>query len=372
MRVLTRYLSREVGYSAAAVLFALLALFALFDLIHELGDLGKGNYRLKNILLHVLLGSAGTVYDILPVAALIGTLYGLSQLATRSELTVMRASGVSLAAIARALAPVAMIMVLASLLFGELITPAAERRAQELKILATQSLVAREFRSGVWVKDEGSFVNVQRVQLDGGEARLNTIRVYEFDKAARLKTISEAARGSYLGQNRWKLEDVRQTSFTDAGTQVKRLPEAVWQSVLKPEILSVLLVVPEQMSAWNLYTYIQHLKDNAQRATRYEIALWTKLVYPLAVVVMMLLAIPFSARHQRGASIGARLFVGILIGLLFNSGNRLFSSIGQLNGLSPFLSAWLPTLLFLALALALIVSAERRTAAPGWWQRLWA
>ncbi|MBA2690536.1 MAG: LPS export ABC transporter permease LptG [Burkholderiales bacterium] len=367
MRILTRYLAVEVTLATALVLAALIMLFGFFDFIHELGDLNKGNYRLGNAVLYVLLNASGNVYNLFPVAALIGTLFALSRLASHSELTVMRISGLSLASIARSLMVTGLGFVLLTLLFGELITPSAERYAQEMKVRATEALIGQEFRSGVWVKDEGSFVNVREVHLNGAEARLVDVRIYEFDTANRLKTISLAKRGTYLGDNRWRLEEVEQTVFSETSTTLNRLPEAMWKSVLKPDILSVLLVVPEQMSAASLYTYIQHLRDNAQRATRYEIAIWTKLVYPAAVPVMMLLAVPFSASQPRGSGVGTKIFIGILLGLAFNMINRLSSSLGQLNGISPFLSAWLPTLVFLGVAIAMLAWAERRTSSAAFW-----
>jgi lipopolysaccharide export system permease protein len=362
MRILTRYLAREVALATGLVLIALAMLFGFFDLIHELGDLGKGSYRLPNILSYVALNMPGNMYNLFPVAALIGTLFALSRLASHSELTVMRVSGLSLGAIARALMVVGCAFVVLTLVLGEFVTPLAERYAQEMKIRATEALIGQGFRSGVWVKDEGSFVNVKEVHLNGAEAHLVDVKIYEFDTANRLKSISLAKQGEYLGENRWRLQDVQETIFTEDGTSFKQLPEIIWHSVLKPDILSVLLVGPEQMSAVNLYTYIQHLRDNAQRSTRYEIAIWTKLVYPMAVLVMMLLAVPFSVTQQRGGGVGARLFIGVLIGLAFNLFNRLFSSLGQLNGISPFASAWLPTVLFLVIALAMLVWAERRTS----------
>ncbi len=367
MRILTAYLAREATLATALVLAALIMLFGFFDFINELSDLGKGNYQLADAVLYVALGASGNVYILFPIAALIGTLFALSKLAAYSELTVMRVSGLSLAAIARALMVTGLGFALLTMLFGEFVTPIAERYAQEMKVRATESLIGQGFRSGVWVKDEGSFVNVKEVHLNGGEARLVDVKIYEFDSASRLKTISLAKRGRYLGNNRWRLEEVEQTMFSDAGTTLNRLPEAIWRSVLKPDILSVLLVVPEQMSAASLYTYIQHLRDNAQRATRYEIAIWTKLVYPASVLVMMLLAVPFSAAQPRGSGVGRRLFIGILLGLAFNLINRLFSSLGQLNGLNPFLSAWLPTLIFLAAAMLMYVWAEQRSSGGRFW-----
>jgi lipopolysaccharide export system permease protein len=122
MRILTRYLSREVALATLIVLVGLTMLFAFFDLIHELGDLGKGSYRIGGALLFVVFNMPAHVYELFPVAALIGALYALSQLASHSELAVMRVSGLSLAAIARAHCPSALCCAY-HVIVGEVATP---------------------------------------------------------------------------------------------------------------------------------------------------------------------------------------------------------------------------------------------------------
>jgi lipopolysaccharide export system permease protein len=129
---------------------------------------------------------------------------------------------------------------------------------------------------------------------------------------------------------------------------------------LTPQILSVLLVVPEQMSAWNLYQYTMHLRENHQQSARYEIAMWNKLIYPLAVIVMMVLALPFAGYQRRSGGIGAQVFMGIVLGLVFHFAGRLFASLGALNDWQPLLSASAMTGLFLLLGSAMLWRAERR------------
>ena len=143
-------------------------------------------------------------------------------------------------------------------------------------------------------------------------------------------------------------------------TQVSENREAEWQSVLDPALLNVLLVKPEQMSAWSLYSFSQHLKENRQKALRYDIALWSKLSYPLAVVVMMVLALPFAQVQGRQAGIGAKIFAGIMLGLAFHFLNRLFSHLGLLYDWPPFMAALLPTAIFLSVAVGMIWWQERR------------
>lgn len=357
MKLLTRYLAREIYASIALVFSALLMLFSFLDLIHELGVMGK-NYQLGYVLLFVLLTVPSHIYDLFPVAILIGTIFALVQMAANSELIVYRSSGASLWQMVGALFKIGLPLVLLSYLCGEMLAPPSERMAQSLRLKAQNSEVTvKEFRSGVWVKDERSFVNVKDVLPD---TSLMNISIYEFDETYHLRAITAAKRATFVEENRWHLEEVMQTRFNKQGTTVNNVPGMEWRSVLNPDLLSVLLVVPEQMSAWNLYQYVQHLRDNHQKTARYEIAMWTKLVYPFAVLVMMLLALPFAAHHRREGGISAKIFAGIVLGLSFHFIGRLFASLGALNDWRPLLSATAMPLLFLLLATSMLWWTERR------------
>ncbi len=357
MRTLRLYVAREVVLATVVVFVALLLLFAFFDLVEQMKDLGRGNYQLRHILLHVLLSAPNHVYELFPIAALIGTLFALAQLVASSEYTVMRSSGVSAARMAGALASVGLAFGVMTFAVGEFVAPPAEQFAQRLRSQAISGIVAQEFRSGLWLKDGTSFVNVLEVAPD---ASLKGLQIYEFDKDYKLRTLRYAARGVYQGANRWLLTDVAQTTFRDLGTSVSREPQVIWQSVLEPALLNVLLVRPDKMSAWSLYSYSQHLRENRQKALRYEIALWAKVFYPLAVVVMMVLALPFAYFQVRQGGVGAKIFVGIMIGLAFYFLNRLFNHLGLLNDWPPFASAVVPTLIFLCAAVAMLAWQERR------------
>lgn len=357
MKILRRYLSHEIVGSTLLVLGALLALFAFFDLIRELGDLGKESYRLGNILLFVGLLLPGHVYELMPISALIGTMFALARLVANSEFTVMRVSGLSGTRIAGSILLTGLLFVGVTFAFGEFIAPKTERVAQQLRTKAMSSVVAQEFRSGLWVKDGTSFVNVKEMLPD---ATLVGVKIYQFDPYYHLKTISFAERGEYIEENRWRLERMVQTRFDEGRTSVQTVPSAHWESVLNPGILSVLLVVPEQMSAWDLYSYVQHLRENRQKTSRYEIALWSKLSYPMAVLVMMLLALPFAYHHSRAGSVSAKIFAGIMLGLGFHLSNRLFSHMGLLNDWPPLFSAIFPATVFLLAAVGMMWRVERR------------
>jgi lipopolysaccharide export system permease protein len=358
MRTLSRYVVRRVFGATALVFGALLMLFAFFDLIQELGEVGRGRHAMTLALFKTLLSVPGHSYELFPVATLLGTLFAFAQLAASSEYSVMRVSGVSSWRMVLALLPLGLGFAALNFAVGEFVAPLSESTAQRLLLKASNTgVVAQEFRSGLWVKDDTSFVNVAQVSPD---AALTGVRIYEFDNAFRLKTISLAATGTWRGGDRWRLTDVVRTHFEADRTSVTREAEAEWRSVLTPGILNVLMVVPERMAFTDLLAYIEHLRENRQATARHEIALYGKLVNPLAVLVMMLLALPFAYLRARDGGIGGKLFAGIMLGLGFHLLSRLFGHLGLLNAWPPLISAALPTLLFLAGGAGVLAWVERR------------
>jgi len=357
MRTLRRYLATEIVAATALVFAALVMLFAFFDLVEQIKDLGRGTYSMRRILLYVLLSVPDHVYELFPIAALIGTLFALAQLVAGSEYTVIRTSGVSTARFAATLVAIGLVFAVLTFVFGEFVAPPAQQLAQRVRSQSITGLVAQEFRSGLWIKDDKSFINVVEVLPD---STLRGVRIYEFDDQYRLRSISYARRGAYQNDRRWLLREVTQTRFEDMQTTMQEIGEASWQSVLDPGLLNVLLVKPEQMSAWRLYSFTQHLKENRQKALRYEIALWAKLIYPLAVLVMMVIALPFAHFQSRQAGVGAKIFAGIMLGIAFHFLSRLFSHLGLLNDWPPFAAAIMPTVIFLSVAIGMMWWQERR------------
>jgi len=231
-----------------------------------------------------------------------------------------------------------------------------------MRIKATDSVVAQDFKTGLWVKDGKSFVNVESVLPD---ASLLNIHIYEFDNNFKLRSISNAKNG-YFDNERWRLSQVTQTKFNNAkviqqsNIQTQTFSEANWKSLIRPELLNVLLVAPEKMSAWNLYSFINHLSANKQKTTRYQVALWAKMIYPLACMVMVILALPFGFLQQRSDGTSTKIFIGVLLGVVYQIMNRVFIHLGVLNDWPPLMSAVIPTILFLLAGLSLLFVVERR------------
>lgn len=357
MNLLARYLSGQVLVASGFVLLALMVLFAFFDVLQELGSLGRNNYGLGQVVVMVLLSIPGHLYEILPVAALIGTLFALSRLVGNSEYAVMRVSGLSNWRVAGIFAMIGVVLSMLVLVLGEYVAPWSEQAAQRYKLSATRSVVAQQFRSGLWVKDGSSFINVREVMPDN---TLRGVEIYGFNAEGRLDWIRAADQARWQNGQSWELQQVVETRFDAEGLRADRRERQDWQSVLTPDILSVLLVAPEKMSARTLWRYVAHLEENGQKATRYEFALWSKFISPFVIPIMMLIAMPFAIQGPRTGGTSSKIFIGILVGLGFHLLSRLFGHLGLLNDWPVMLVSGLPLLIFLAVALMGIRWVDRR------------
>ena len=381
MSVLQKYFAREIVRSVVFVLIAFLALFAFFDLINELPNVGRGGYRLQHAFLFVLLGMPGYTYELMPIAALIGTIYALSQFAARSEFTIMRVSSMSTVMVGWMLAKIGLLFMILTFVFGEFISPVTTGMAQRLKLQAQGAMLSQEFRSGLWAKDVirdcgltgdvvGSrFVNAREMRPDG---TLVDVKLYEFDREFRLTAMVTAAQADYKSAHRWSLVKVSETRFANSAAgsaaSIQQFSEAIATatfvqrdlvSEITPEILSVLFADPDRMSAVDLRAYTRHLSENNQHTERYEIAFWKKVIYPFAVFVMMALALPFAYLQTRAGGVSLKIFIGIMIGVSFQLLNSLFSHLGLLNTWPAFATAIAPSAFFLILAIMALRWVER-------------
>jgi lipopolysaccharide export system permease protein len=295
-----------------------------------------------------------------PTAALIGTLFAIAQMVANSEYTVMRASGASLTQITLSIVRVGIPLAIATFLAGEFLAPPAERLAQQVRVQAqgqTNRLVAQQFESGFWFKQDLTFVNIKSLLAD---MTLADVRIYEFDRNLRLKALRVADSGTFVSDGLWRLENVQTTTLGPDGAKVVRSDQFDWETVLKPSILTVYQVAPEKLELPTLYDNIRVLGGNQQKTSRFEIALWNKVFYPAAVLVMMVLALPFAYFQRRAGGVGFRIFAGTILGLVFFLLGRLFAYVGVINDWPPVFAAAFPVVAFVTVAATMLWWLERR------------
>ncbi len=367
MSLLNRYVVRQLTTATLYALVALLALYFFFDVMGQIGDVGQGSYNNAKMLWYVTLQIPAHAYELMPLAVLIGGLVALSQLAAHSELTVIKTSGVRLRRIIGMVLQFAAVFAVATLLLGEWVVPAVGQRAEQFKLNATQDKISAGTRSGIWIKQNNDIINVAEMLPDSS---LRDITIYRHNDNFELTetvyaaaaTPQSAAVGNNANANNaiWHLQQVRRTELQSNRAVAAHSDTLEWPAAVSRQLLNVLLVEPEQMSIAALGTYVQHLQDNHQQTTRYELAWWRKISYPLAALVMALVALAFTPQQTRHGNMGLKLFFGVCLGLAFHFAGRLFGFSSQLYGIPPFLAAILPTLLFACLAVWLIRKQERR------------
>jgi len=347
LKILDVYIGRTILTTSAMTLSVLVALSSMFRFIDQMRSIGRGYYDMVHAALFTLYSVPGDVVLFFPMAALIGGLIGLGILASSSELVVMQAAGLSRLNIISSVMKSAVLMVLVMMAVAEWGAPISDRTARELRTKAISDGNVFAARQGVWAKDGDSFVNIKEVDDLGN---LKDIIIYQFDQTLALTKVTRAASAKY-SDDAWNLADVTELSF--GAEQIVPSSQAAqrWRSTLTPDKLSVVSIKPEMLSLKGLNEYVDYLKQNGQEASRYELAYWRKVLQPLTVAAMLLLALSFIFGPLRSVTMAARVLLGILTGFGFYMSNEVFGPLALVYQLPPLAGAGVPSVLFIGLSL---------------------
>ncbi len=358
--ILDRYIGRSILSTTVLVLFTLVSLFALFAFISELEDVGKGHYSAGVAAQYILLTVPGIAYLLFAPAVLLGSLLGLGSLANNSELTVMRAAGVSVGRIVRAVLITGVGLTVVAALLGETVMPRTEQIAEELRLNALEQRLSSKGSSALWVRSGHQYVNIATVLPD---KTLLGVTVHTF-REQKLTESLIAARAVRDDNNEWVLEGIQISTFSDDGVKTQQQKRASWSelssssdpdgsstNLLSPQLVSNLSVSDENLSALALYNQVRYLKDNQLDSNTTELSFWQKITSPLSTLVMLMLSLPFVFGSQRSGGAGQRVFVGILLGIVYVLMNKLLTQLALNAGFTPLVSAVLPLAFFLFVSL---------------------
>ncbi|HUR90667.1 MAG TPA: LPS export ABC transporter permease LptG [Ramlibacter sp.] len=349
MRTIRRLIYREVLAAVVFVTVGFLALFFFFDLVDELPNVGRGlsSYRLTQAFVYVALMVPSHLYELLPIAVLIGTIFVMARLAQSSEYTILRTSGLGPWRAMRTLLLLGLVFTFITFATGDYLAPAADRAGQLLKARLEGRISVGQ--TGAWLKERQAFhtfnVNVGALTPEGD---MQNIRIFESDARGSLVSITNSPRGRFGEDGSWSLENAERSEFAQDTPKVEtvKMPQYRWPTEITPEMVSVALLKPDKMSTLDLFQYIEHLEANGQTSQRYEIEFWRKVFYPLSCTVMVVLALPFAYLHFRAGGITSYVFGGVLIGISFFLLNNVFGYIGNLQNWRPWLTAAAPGLIY--------------------------
>jgi len=353
MRGLDRYVGHSVFTAITLVLLVIVGLDAVSAFIDEIEEV-SGTYTFAQIAFYILLTLPGRIYEFIPFAALIGSLVGLGQLASSSELVVMRAAGVSIGRLVWiAMKPALLVAVLGSLV-GEYLAPPAEQLAQSHRAMARNPAESFGGRHRLWNREGNSFMHFNALDTGGV---IYGITLLQFDEQQRMQSALRARRASYQGSH-WVLDEVVRTNFARWQTVRAYHPKLRWDTGITPELLAMVVVKPDKLRIEELYRYSRYLNRQGQESADYQLTLWRKLLQPAAIGGLVLVAISFIFGPLREGTMGFRIFVGVLVGIAFRTSQDLLGPASLVFGFAPLYAALAPIVICYLAGLLLLGRAR--------------
>lgn len=350
MSVLRTYIIGSILRNVGTVVLTLTTVFTLVQLVGQLDDVGTADYGFREAVLYVLLGIPRMVVESLPAAALIGALLSLGQFASQSELIAMRAAGLSKSQLLTTVGLAGVLLAAVMAVLGESFAPSlgAYARALRAQSLLDESALADGQSS--WLKDGNMILNVRR--SFGEQAIDSGVYLYEIGAGRSLEAVAHAQSVEFGDESQdWALTDYAETRFEDAGISARRSPRSVQRYGVATELLGLSVVRHDLLDTPALERYIEYLRSNGLDASRYLTAYWGRWSRVVSVPLMALLALPFAFGGLRSAGTGARLIVGLVIGLGLFVVDEILSNSGAAFGLDPLAVAWAPTIALCVISL---------------------
>ena len=343
---------RAIIASSALVLVVLLALAGLFEFIAELDDM-QGDYQTPRVILYTALRLPQLAFEMLPVAALLGSLLGLGALAANSEIIVMRSAGLSIKKLSAMVAVTGFVLFVFTGLLGEFIGPPLDFYARNMRMEARYQQDDDRLGNATWVRDGPFVLHLERVS---SEFEFGSIYMFRFNDNSKLASIARAENSGIDKDDRWVLENYRETRFEDDGVQVVESSLAVESFGIDAEVLGISLVKPQSLSGRGLFSYIAYLKRNSLDSRRYATELWYRVARSSTVIIMPVLALAFVFGSLRTGGAGGRLMIGVVIGLAYYLASEMLANSGQVFNFDPAVIAWAPSLV---LAIVTVIALKR-------------
>ncbi|WP_168012544.1 LPS export ABC transporter permease LptG [Halomonas salinarum] len=345
---LDRYIARNVLAAIVVVQVVLLGLDLVITYINDLGDV-EGNYGAFDVLLYLIMRLPYRFYQYAPVGVLIGSLIGLGSMATSNELTVMRAAGRSLVRILWGVMKPVILIVAILLLIAEFVSPRTEQFANAWRLEQMQGEGTLVTERGGWQREGESVYRFGAIRAD--DTVLDLTR-YRFDD--RELVVAMYASQAVWEEDHWVLMDVDLTRFFEDRTEVEHHDRLQWQTDLTPEQLNRLLRDVDSQAPSELWAYANYLESQGQQATQPLLYFWQKMLLPLTLGSLVLIAASFVFGPLRTVAAGTRVFYGVITGLSFKYLQDLLAPASTVFGFSPVWAVLGPTLLCTVLGLYLL------------------
>jgi lipopolysaccharide export system permease protein len=334
------YIARNVLLIISMVLLVIIAIDFAFLIIREGDSVGSGGYGWGDAFIYVALRMPADICIILPLAAFLGSLLSLIMMAAKSELIVMRASGLSIFQLSKALLLVSGFLLFVYYALNFFIAPYAGHLANVEKNIFRSNQQVFVLAEQTWLRSGNHFLLMGAILPDG-----NIQNVTDYEVNNGVLTVIRQIKSVHLNNdNTWSLSQINTTILANTGVTQVYTPTLVEPSLIASTLLPVITMQPYEMNILSLYHYIQFREDNHLDIKSYQLQFWTRVFSPLMIPIMVLIAVPFVLGSQR-SKVHLKMIAAIVLGFSFSLIGQFFGSLTLLTPLPAFLGALLPELI---------------------------
>jgi lipopolysaccharide export system permease protein len=352
--ILGRHIGRAVLLGIALVAVLLLGLYTIIEVIRESRAL-TGDYGPFQMVLYMAQTTPRRLYDIFPFAALIGTMLGLGGLAAANELVAMRAAGFDRRQILISVMGAVLVCVIALMAISEFLVPGLEARAGAERDQARTGQVHLGRYGALWLRDGDHLLRIGHSAWSRDDTpEFGDLIIYRIDRRMQPERIIRAESATHDGQS-WLLRQINYRDLSDQAVERQVFEDSQrLDSTLSHDLFSSVISRPRVLSVADLNEMIEFLEVNELDAATYEQALWNRVFFPLNVLAMILVSLPFAFRGGRHSSRGINLFFGVTLGLAFFVISRLAQGMGMLVPGPLWVAALMPSLVIGVLGIIML------------------
>jgi lipopolysaccharide export system permease protein len=357
MKIKDRYIANTLLTYSIVVLLVWLSIYSFFNFLAELNSVGTVNYTILEAFKYIILQLPEVAYNQVSPVILLGCILGMGHLATTGQLIILRASGISILKITWLTLKNAIVFLIFITMIGELVAPNLSTYAENerSKALGQKSLSISQ--NGFWIRDGDNFINVEN-NVDG--SLFNGVTVIEVNNDSnKIERVVESKSAKFDGQNiimdLTNIFSINSASlFDDIVLKERNLYKK--RVAFDQDLIDSLEKEPKDLTTFTILKQIQFLKDNKLRAEVFEVELYKRLVKPITLVAMILLAMLFIFGSTRDATLGRKIFFGVVIGLSFELISRIGGALALSLDFSPLLSTFVPAIAIIIIATILLIN----------------
>jgi len=354
MKIRDRYIAKTLLSYTMVVLVVWTSIYSFFNFLQELNNIGKEGYTILSASTYILLQLPEVAYKQASPIILLGCILGMGHLATTGQLLIFRVSGASILKITLLTLKNSLIFVLFFICVGEFLAPISSNLAKTSKSNAMGNSSASFNQQGFWIRDGSNFINVNK-NIDG--TLFSGITVIEVNSSNKIERVIKSENalfdGNSLDMSGSEIFSVDESSSFE-GISLKERNSYDKTVSFDQDLIGSLKKEPEDLSTWTLIKQIRFLSDNKLRSGVFEVELYKRLIQPITLIAMILLAMLFIFGSTRDVTLGRKIFFGVALALSFEMLSRIASAMALSLDFSPLLGSILPSIVVMFISIILL------------------